>query len=154
MSSLRPSKDGLACRVAFAALLAAAVTLPTVAAEERASTEVPIRLELNRLEPLDGGCRVYLVIGNGRQERLASLKLDLVLFGRDGVIDRRLAVEAGPLLAEKTSVKLFDVSGYGCEGLGSVLVNDVLACEGEEGPVPACLDHLQLVTRTPVALTR
>lgn len=115
---------------------------------------MPIRLELNRLEPVGADCRVHLVIGNARAEPLRSLKLDLVLFGQDGVIDRRLAVEAGPLRAAKTAVKQFDVAGYGCEELGSVLVNDVLACEGEGGPVPACLEHLKLATRTTVALTR
>ena len=32
------------------------------------------------------------MIGHGRAESLNSLKLDLVLFGRDGVIDRRIAI--------------------------------------------------------------
>lgn len=94
------------------------------------------------------------MIGHGRAESLNSLKLDLVLFGRDGVIDRRIAVETGPLHAAKTTVKLFDVADYGCAELGSVLVNDVLACESEAGTVPACLATLQLATRAPAALTR
>lgn len=114
----------------------------------------PLRVELNRLEPVAGGCRVYLVVANGRGAALRSLKLDLVLFGQDGVIDRRLAVEAGPLHGQKTSVKLFDVAGYACPDLGSVLVNDVLACEGEAGPEAGCLGRLELASRAPVALTR
>ena len=46
---------------------------------------------------VDAGCRVYLVVGNDGAKALESLKLDLVLFNSDGVIDRRLALEAGPL---------------------------------------------------------
>lgn len=143
-------------RLRLAATLLSGVLLTVAAAAQEAppTAATPIRLELNRLEQVEGGCRVYLVVGNERAEPLKSLKLDLVLFGGDGVIDRRLAVETGPLHAAKTAVKLFDVAGYGCPELGSVLVNDVLACEGRAGAVPACLDLLQLATRTPVALTR
>lgn len=112
----------------------------------------PLRLELNRLEAVGGGCRIYLVVGNEGAEPLDSLKLDLVLFGIDGVIDRRLAVEAGPLRATKTSVKLFDVADYPCERLGSLLLNDVLACQ----PTPAedCFLRVALATRTRAGFTK
>ncbi len=152
---LAGTATSLAISLSVGASPAVAQEAPTAdPAAAGAAADVPIRLELNRLEPVEAGCRVYLVIGNKRAKPLKSLKLDLVLFGQDGVIDRRLAVEAGPLRAAKTSVKLFDVAGYGCGDLGSVLVNDVLACEGDKGPEPACLERLQLATRAPVALTR
>jgi hypothetical protein len=144
--SFRPAVAGLALLGLLAASPAAIAEAPPAPA--------PVRLELNRLESVATGCRVYLVIGNEREEALRSLKLDLVLFGRDGVIDRRLAVETGPLHAEKTAVKLFDVADYPCPELGSVLVNDVLACEGEGGTIPACLGLLELATRAAVPLTR
>jgi hypothetical protein len=129
-----------------------AVALPGAAAAGAAAE--PIRLELNRLEPAGNGCRVYLVIANPGGTALDSLKLDLVLFGTDGVIDRRLALEAGPLRAAKTSVKLFDLADYGCDQLGSILVNDVLGCAGGAGEPPDCFAQLALATRTPVAFTK
>ena len=112
----------------------------------------PLRLELNRLEAVGGGCRIYLVVGNDGPAALDSLKLDLVLFGTDGVIDRRLAVEAGPLRAAKTSVKLFDLQDFPCGRLGSVLLNDVLACQ----PATAedCFARMALTTRTPAGFTK
>jgi hypothetical protein len=91
------------------------------------------------------------VIANPGEAAVDSLKLDLILFGKDGVVDRRLALEAGPLRAAKTSVKLFDLADYGCDQLGSVLVNDVLGC-ADAGQGPDCL--AQLATRTPVAFTK
>ncbi|MBB3973165.1 hypothetical protein [Hansschlegelia beijingensis] len=101
----------------------------------------PVSIELNRLEPRDSACRVSLVVANPGEKAIDSLKLDLVFFDKEGVISRRLAVEAGPLRASKTAVKLFDAAEVACEGLSRVLLNDVTACGGEQ-------DCLALVTTT------
>lgn len=123
-----PRPRTLAAPVLAAALLALAVpSARPAAAQDKAP---PIRLELNRLEARAEGCRVWLVLGNPGPEALDPLRLDLVLFGRDGVVSRRLAVDAGPLPAGKTSARIFDVPGLPCDGVGSVLLNDVLACGG------------------------
>jgi hypothetical protein len=99
----------------------------------------PIRLELNRLEPQGDNCRAYLLIENGSAQAFRSLKLDLFAFDADGVIAKRVAVEAGPLAARKTSVKLFDFAGLSCERFSRVLLNDVLTCEAVEGAKAECL---------------
>src|SRR3546814_13298842 len=39
---------------------------------------------------------------------------------RTGVVAKRLAVQAAPLPAGKTSLKVFDVEGHGCEDIGSI----------------------------------
>jgi hypothetical protein len=75
---------------------------------------------------------------------LTSLKLDLVIFSKDGAIDRRLLVEMGPLHATKTIVKSFDVDSA-CPPISAVLVNDVTACAPDSAS--ACLDRLVLSSR-------
>lgn len=117
------------------ALAGFAWAIPAAAAD-------PLSVELNRLEEREGSCRIYLVIGNKSATAYESLKLDLVLFGTDGVIVRRLAVEAAPLRADKTSVKLFDVSGLACTGIGNVLLNDVLECRGATGDEADCIARI------------
>ena len=134
-------------------MLAGAVVAWMSGGAALAMDPAPIRLELNRLEPVEQGCRVYLVVGNEGAEALQSLKLDLVLFRSDGVIDRRLALETGPLRAAKTSVKLFDLTDLPCDGLGSILVNDVLAC-GASGEAADCFPRLALATRTPAGFNK
>ncbi|MDX6748577.1 Tat pathway signal protein [Geminicoccaceae bacterium 1502E] len=129
-----------------AGLLAAALAAGVAQAQDR------IGVELNKLESQENACRFY-VVTEGSAEALESLKLDLVLFGRDGVIARRLAVELGPLRAESRSVRLFDVAGMSCGDVADILVNDVLAC-GEGGDPAACLDRLALSSRADVALVR
>ena len=125
--SLQPFVD---TRVRGAAL--ATTLIASLAAPYPASAASGVSIELNRLEARDGGCRVSLVVGNPGDKALDSLKLDLVFFDKDGVISRRLAVEAGPVRAAKTSVKLFDASETQCDAVGRLLLNDVTACGGEQ----------------------
>lgn len=109
-----------------------------------------LRLELNRLEPRDGQCRVWMVANNPGPEALDPVRLDLVLFGRDGVAARRLAVDVGPLPAARTVVRSFDVAAQPCDGIGQVLMNDVLACAGTEDAVrAACTDRIVPASRIP-----
>ncbi len=131
----------------------------------------PISIELNKLEPLpaaagasattSAGCRVYVVVTNPDPEPITRLRLDLILFGTDGVIARRVALDLAPLPARKTAVRLFDLQGQPCDGIDHVLVNDVLSCQfgNREGTAPdepgqACMDRLQLSSRAKAAMTK
>lgn len=114
----------------YARAAVAAVASAGLLASVPAAAAAGVSIELNRLEPKDDGCRISLVVANPGEKALDSLKLDLVFFDREGVITRRLAVEAGPVRASKTSVKLFDASETKCDGVGKLLLNDVTACGG------------------------
>lgn len=122
---------------------------PSISPAAPATEPVAIRLELNRLEPREGGaCRVWLVLNNGAEDALDPLRLDLVLFGRDGVVARRLAVNVGPLPGGRRVVRIFEVAGQPCEGIGEVLLNDVLACG--EADRSGCIDRATLASRVDV----
>lgn len=125
---------------AFIALLALA------AAAAHADEQEPIHIELNSANTAENGCRLSFVIGNKGDTALASLKLDLVVFGRDGVINNRLIAEMGPLRAAKTIVKIFEVT-EACPGIGSILLNDVTTCAPHDAA--SCLDRLVLASRIP-----
>ena len=107
-----------------------------------------LRVELNKLESVGEGCRVYLLFENGIEESLRSLKLDLVMFDQESVIARRLAVEGGPLAAGKTVLKVFDVPDLPCSALSRVLLNDVPACAAAEGERSDCLEVVETSSRT------
>lgn len=109
-----------------------------------------LSLELNKLEDTGDACRAYLVLNNGMAESVESLRLQLVLFDPDGVITRRLAVQAGPVGAGKTSVRIFDVTGQQCSDIGRVLLNDIAECDGPDGEIVGCADHLDVSSRADV----
>jgi uncharacterized protein (DUF1501 family) len=135
---------------ALSALLLAISAAPAIAADASPNN---VSLELNTLEPRGQNCAVNMVFGTG-DDAYQSFKLDLVFFGTDGAIRKRLAVDAAPLRARKTSVKAFEVSGLACDAIGSVLVNDVLDCRTEAGAVADCIDRVETKSRLPVALMR
>ncbi len=114
------------------------------------AAETGLRIELNKLEQVDGACRAYLLFENRTENAYRSLKLDLVMFGQDGVITKRLAVEGGPLSIGKTSVKLFEITGLSCESIARVLLNDVIDCQDLGGDIEGCVDAIATSSKNQV----
>lgn len=130
--------------------LAAAAAAPAAAEPAPAASPGAVAIELNKLEPNGEACRAYLVLKNGSARAFQSLKLDLVMFDSDGVVAKRLAVQAAPLPSGKTSLKVFDITGHGCGAIGSILLNDVLACEPAAEAGGDCLGLIAASARGPV----
>jgi hypothetical protein len=124
-------------------LLAATLTTAANPALAQSSSAGTFSLELNRLDTVAADCRVTLVEKNGTQSAFAALKLDLVVFDGAGIVTKRVGVDAGPLKAGRTVVKTFDLKGLACDGVGRLLINDVLACEAEGIAADACLDLVE-----------
>jgi hypothetical protein len=125
-------------------VLRALVVVQLLAPLYASAADEKVLVQLNSIESADNRCRLNFVIENKSNAPIESLKLDLVAFGTDGGILRRLITEMGPVRAAKTMVRAFAVDAD-CRQLGSILVNDVTACApGEPG---ACLDGLSLSSR-------
>jgi hypothetical protein len=140
----------------FALPCAGALSLATAAGAEATATAdaASTTIELNKLEPADKGCRAYMVVNNATDTNYQSFKIDLVLFQTDGVIGRRFSIELAPLRPKKKSVKLFEIDGLVCDKIGSLLINDVMECKADAGPVPNCLESLKTSTLTNVQLSK
>lgn len=159
-------RDGIGRRLLAGAALAAALTAPVPAAlaQEGGPTAAksdtvksdapPLKIELNRLEPAGDACRTYMLVDNSRGTALKSLKVDLFAFDTEGVAQKRLAVELGPVQEKKTVVRLFDFPGLACPKVGRLLLNDVLACEGGDATRETCLERIEPATKTSAAFDR
>lgn len=149
-----PSRTRGPRRITIHGLLAAVFVMfasaPASSDAQETSSEDPgsLRVELNKLEALESACRAYLLFENGTDLQFSSLKLDLVMFDPEGVINRRLAVEGGPLPAGKTSVKLFDIDGVACGSVDRVLLNGILACRDAQGDRSDCLALIETGSRS------
>ncbi len=124
------------------------------AGEPAADEAAKLHMELNKLETQGNACRTYLVFKNETDSSFKTLKLDLVIFGVDGIVAKRLAVEAAPLAADKTSLKVFDIGDVTCDKIGQVLLNDVTACADQEGEIDECIAKLDLTSRGEVDFTK
>ncbi len=146
--------SGLAALGLTVALVGAALAQDAAAPSAPAAAGAPIRLQLNRLEPSNEACRATVVVDNLKGGAIKSYKVDLFAFDTEGVAQKRVAVELGPLPARKTTVKLFEFAGLACPKIGRVLLNDVLACEGGEGGREGCLERTETETKAGVPLDR
>jgi len=147
----------LGVAAAAAALLFA---LPSLAQESKQKTDQPaaadnaVTLELNKLETSEKGCRAYVVVSNPSSTTYDSYKLDLVMFQSDGIIGRRFALDLAPLKPSKRTVKLFELDNTSCDNIGSFLVNDVLECKADAGPVNDCLARLKVSSLAKVGISK
>ena len=123
---------------------AIALASPLLVSPAWTAPDKSIRIELNATESVQARCRLTFLIENKGAATIESLKLDLAIFNREGVIQRRLVTEMGPVLRAKTIVRAFEIDGD-CAQIGSVLINDVTACA--PGDPAACLDRLALSSR-------
>jgi hypothetical protein len=113
--------------------------IPTLAQAEEFS-----RLELNAAETANNRCLLTFLIENKTSKAIDSLKLELGLFNPEGVIQRRMIIEMGPVRGMRTIVRTFPAEGE-CDQTGAILVNDVVACS--VGEPAECIDRLALSSR-------
>lgn len=141
-------------RVAAGAVVGLSVALGGVGAALAQDAKPPLKLQLNRLEPAGESCRTYLLVDNSRGPALKSFKVDLFAFDIEGVAQKRLAVELGPVADKKTVVKIFDFVGLPCAKTGRLLLNDVLACEGGDASRESCLERVETESKASVPFDR
>jgi hypothetical protein len=120
--------------------------LATSAAVAESPTSPRLSLELNRIDALDGACRLTFMAENRLGTDLEALGLETVLIATDGQVERLTLFEFGALPHGVPRVRQFDIPGLACEGLGRVLINGVAECDGAEN----CNDALDLESRTSV----
>jgi hypothetical protein len=107
-----------------------------------------LSLELNRIDPLEGACRLTFLAENGLGADLQTLSLETVLIDREGRVERLTLFEFGALPNGVPRVRQFDLAGLACESLGRVLINGVADCSAGDG----CAAGLDLSSRTDVEL--
>jgi hypothetical protein len=129
-------------RTLLASLVIVAMATPAL------SQAVPeFDLELNAMAASDTGCRVTFLATNRLGTELTRSALEIALFGADGGIDRLVSLEFKAMPEGKARVLQFDLSGLDCATISRVLVNDVVACEGEGLDPRTCLAALKPSSR-------
>lgn len=131
----------------FISALGAALSPGSAAFAQEAS----VNIELNRLQEVEGACRISLVFTNGLPEAVDVLSIETVLFNKEGAVERFLVLRSNPLPSGKVRVQQFDAKGLACDGVGRILLNDVKDCKIEGVAPDGCLGVIKPSSRTGVA---
>ena len=128
-------------------LFLAAALCVTPALAQEAKPAPGLALELNALTPSDTGCRITFLATNKLGTELSRSAFEIALFGAGGGIERLVSLDFKAMPEGKTRVLQFDIGELGCDKVGRVLINDVVACEGTGLDPKVCLSGLSTVSR-------
>lgn len=141
--------------VVFISALATAVAIAgmiLVASAQvvRGETNAGVKIELNKLEQTDKGCRFYWLVNNQSEFDLKDLDVSFYWFQRDGVIGGDLRFAFAPAGPKTLKVKKYMLAEKTCADFSSLLVNEINQCIASNGPVAECAKHLSYASRTTV----
>ena len=134
--------------------LAAVLASLGPAARPALAAEGEIKIELNKLDDTEQGCRSVFVFDNRTGHELERFRIDLILFDPKGVYSKQLLLDMAPLYADKKTVASFLLDDQACAHIGSILVNDVPWCEDGAGTSLECVRMLDVRSLTKVPLQK
>ena len=79
-----------------------------------------LTVELNKLEDVDTGCQAFFLFQNGLEQNLSEFEMSLAILTPDSIIDRLLTIDAAPLPAQRTTLKLFEIPDTQCTQIGEI----------------------------------
>lgn len=114
-----------------------------------------LTVELNKFEESDeGACRAFFLFRNDTGMSFEDFEMSLAVLDPSGVIDRLLSVDAAPLPVARTTLKLFEIPGAGCNRIAQVLLHDIPACKPENADPMDCFGMIDLVSRAAAPLVK
>jgi hypothetical protein len=115
----------------------------------------PLTVEINKFEPNDtGGCRAFFLFRNETGLTFEGFEMSLAIFDATGVIDRLLSIDAAPLPAARTTLKLFEIPDTACTDISEILLHDIPSCKPQNADQMDCYSLLELNSRTSAALVK
>ncbi len=113
-----------------------------------AAADGQLTVELNKFEPAEGGgCRAFFLFRNDTDLALEAFEMSLAVLDAQGVIDRLLTIDAAPLPAHRTTLKLFEIPGLGCDQITEILMHDIPTCKPQNADPVDCYSFLALASK-------
>jgi hypothetical protein len=114
-----------------------------------------LTVEMNKFEEnAGGGCRAFFLFRNQSPKTFEAFEMSLAILDQSGVIDRLLSIEAAPLPAGRTTLKLFEIPEIACSAISEVLLHEVSACRPQNEPEMDCFPILSLDSKTSAKLVK
>ena len=115
----------------------------------------PLTVEINKFEANDtGGCRAFFLFRNETGLTFEGFEMSLAIFDATGIIDRLLSIDAAPLPAARTTLKLFEIPDIACTDISEVLLHEIPSCKPQNEDERDCFAMLRLSSRTSATLVK
>jgi len=135
--------------------LAASFAIGLTAAAPAAAEQSRLTVELNKLEDAEGGgCQAFFLFRNQSGLTLEAFEMSLAILDSNGVIDRLLTVDAAPLPADRTTLKLFEIPEMVCSSVSEILLHEIAACRPQNAEEIDCFDIVSLDSHSTAALVK
>lgn len=136
-------------------LLTAALLSVPLLPTSLAAQQGKLTVELNKFEPGEaGGCRAFFLFRNQTGQSFEGFEMSLAILDTSGIIDRLLTIDAAPLPAARTTLKLFEVPEIACDAIGEILLHELASCKPQNAEEADCFPFLELVSRTDAGLVK
>ena len=99
------------------------------------------------VERIPPGCRAFFLFRNDTDLALEAFEMSLAVLDAQGVIDRLLTIDAAPLPAHRTTLKLFEIPGLGCDQITEILMHDIPTCKPQNADPVDCYSFLALASK-------
>lgn len=114
-----------------------------------------LTVELNKFEASDtGGCRAFFLFRNKSGLTLEEFEMSLAILDGDGVIDRLLTIDAAPLPASRTTLKLFEVPELQCTAISEILLHEIGSCKPQNAEPMDCFGIVNLTSKASAPLVK
>lgn len=135
--------------------LTAAIGLTLTAPLPAAAQDGQLTVELNKFEESDsGGCRAFFLFRNTSGMTFEGFEMSLAILNGSGIIDRLLTIDAAPLPASRTTLKLFEIPETGCGDISEILLHDIGTCQPQNAEAIDCFPILALESKTSAPLVK
>lgn len=136
--------------VAGAVTLALTGMMTPVAAQDGLLT-----VELNKFEDGEaGGCRAFFLFRNRTDMTLEGFEMSLAILDTGGIINQLLTIDAAPLPAARTTLKLFEIPDTTCDGISEILLHDIGSCRPQNAQEVDCFPMLALESKASAPLVQ
>lgn len=112
-----------------------------------------LTVEMNKFEDnAGGGCRAFFLFRNQTGKTFEGFEMSLAILDTKGVIDRLLSIDAAPLPAGRTTLKLFEIPEIACSSISEVLLHDIPVCKPQNQDPVDCFPLVTLASKTAAPL--
>ena len=114
-----------------------------------------LTVELNKTEAGETeGCRAFFLFRNQTAKSFEGFEMSLAILDTNGIIDRLLSIDAAPIPAGRTTLKLFEIEGIACDSISEFLLHEMPSCRPQNEAETDCFDLIDLQSRAAAQLVK